>query len=72
MTILTRRDGSPGTLVEGGRRRRVEHVQDTWRIDDEWWRAPISRRYYQLTLDDGSVRTVYQDLVTSEWYEQGY
>ena len=59
-------------LVERGRRRRVARVQDSWRIDDEWWRDPIGRRYYRLVLDDGSLRTVYQDLVDGGWYEQGY
>ena len=62
----------PTALVERGRHRRIEQVQDRWRIDDEWWRGPISRRYYQLVLDDGSLRTVYQDLVDGRWYEQGY
>ncbi len=62
----------PALLVERGQRRRVAHVQDSWRIDDEWWREPIGRHYYQLVLDDGSLRTVYQDLVDGGWYEQGY
>jgi len=50
----------------------VTQVRDAWRIDDEWWRNPISRRYYQLVLDNGSLRTVYHDLITDTWYEQGY
>ena len=62
----------PIGLVERGRHYRIEQVQDSWRIDDEWWRAPINRRYYQLVLDDGSLRTVYQDLVDGRWYEQRY
>ena len=71
ITVLTR-DDRPAILVERGRRRRVERVQDSWRIDDEWWREPISRRYYRVVLDDGSLRTVYWDLVGGGWYEQGY
>jgi hypothetical protein len=47
-------------------------VQDTWQIDDEWWRDPISRRYYQVVLADGSLHTLYHDLVADRWYEQGY
>ncbi|HET7035230.1 MAG TPA: hypothetical protein VFI42_06050 [Thermomicrobiaceae bacterium] len=50
----------------------MTQVQDVWRIDDEWWRAPISRRYFRLVLDDGSQRTVYHDLVAGRWFEQGY
>jgi hypothetical protein len=64
--------GQPALLVEGARRRRVAQVQDVWRIDDEWWRNPISRRYYRLVLEDGTLRTVYHDLVADAWYEQAY
>ncbi|MBX5446014.1 MAG: hypothetical protein IRZ30_12670 [Sphaerobacter sp.] len=69
--ILTEQ-GRPAVVIEGQRRYRVTQVRDAWRIDDEWWRNPISRRYYQLVLDNGSLRTVYHDLITDTWYEQGY
>ena len=59
-------------LVIGGRQRRIEEIQDTWLIDDEWWREPIRRRYYRMVLDDGSLRTIYHDLVADAWYEQAY
>jgi len=51
---------------------RVEAIGDIWRIDDEWWRERISRRYFRLTLEGGVIRVIYQDLVTGEWYEQQY
>ncbi len=51
--------------------RRVERVQDRWRIDDEWWRErPISRFYYTLLLDGGTRLTLYHDLLSDGWYEQ--
>lgn len=59
-------------LIEGKRRLKVMQVQDVWRIDDEWWRNPISRRYYQLLLEDGTLRTVYHDLASDTWHEQAY
>ena len=62
----------PAMLIEGKRRSKVTQVQDVWRIDDEWWRNPISRRYYQLVLEDGTLRTVYHDLITNSWHEQAY
>lgn len=65
-------DGRPATLVERGERRRVAQVQDAWRIDDGWWREPISRRYYRVVLDDGALRTLYQDTIGERWYEQAY
>ena len=49
----------------------VLRIQDLWRIDDEWWREhPISRLYYTLLLDDGSLLVIYHDLLTDAWFEQ--
>jgi len=54
-----------------GRRLRVLGVQDTWRIDDEWWRErPVSRVYWRLAVEDGQVVTVYRDLVGAGWFRQ--
>ncbi len=54
-----------------GQPRSVESVQDRWRIDDEWWRErPISRLYYTLLMDGGTLLTLYHDLVSDEWFEQ--
>ncbi|CAA9550753.1 MAG: hypothetical protein AVDCRST_MAG19-792 [uncultured Thermomicrobiales bacterium] len=73
MTVLTRGpEELPAALVERGRRRPVARIQDGWRIDDEWWRDPINRRYYRVMLDDGSLRTLYHNLADDRWYEQSY
>jgi len=50
--------------------RAVEGILEIWRIDDEWWRAPISRRYYELMLDGGKRVVLFEDLVTGEWWMQ--
>ncbi|MCA1597307.1 MAG: hypothetical protein LC772_12910 [Chloroflexi bacterium] len=50
----------------------VTAIRDRWRVDDEWWRQPISRLYFQLVLGDGRCDTLYQDLLTEEWYRQNY
>ncbi len=62
----------PALLIDDGRRRRVERIQDSWDIDEEWWRDRLHRRYYQLLLEDGSLYTVYQNLVDGSWYQQHY
>ena len=72
MTVIRRGGDPPTVLVERNQRRRVVSIQDSWRIDDEWWRAPISRHYYRLVLDDGSLRTVFEDLVAGSLWEQAY
>ncbi|MCL4368561.1 MAG: error-prone DNA polymerase [Actinobacteria bacterium] len=51
--------------------RAVVRVQDRWRIDDEWWRDhPIARFYYTVLLDDGTLLTLYHDLIANTWFEQ--
>ncbi len=51
--------------------RTIAAVQDHWRIDDEWWREhPVSRVYYELLLDDGTLLTIYHDLMNKQWFEQ--
>ncbi len=48
----------------------IESVRETWRIDDEWWRKPITRTYYEVLLKGGSRMVVFMDLVTREWFVQ--
>ncbi|HEX2187051.1 MAG TPA: hypothetical protein VHN78_16270 [Chloroflexota bacterium] len=46
-------------------------MQDQWRIDDEWWRErSIARLYYTLLLGDGTLLTIYHDLLAHTWFEQ--
>jgi hypothetical protein len=66
------RNGMPVALISSNRRYRVERVQDIWCLDDEWWREPITRRYFQIVLNTGALRTVYHDVVADLWFEQGY
>jgi len=51
-------------------RRDVETIGEIWRVDDEWWRQPISRRYIEVILSGGRHVVLYQDLSTGEWFEQ--
>ncbi len=62
----------PAVVIDQERRLRVSHIQDSWDIDEEWWRDRLNRRYYQLVLEDGSLLTVYQNLVDGAWYQQNY
>jgi hypothetical protein len=48
----------------------VETTLETWRIDDEWWRQLISRRYFAVILEGGSRVVLFEDLVTHEWFMQ--
>jgi hypothetical protein len=66
-------EGRPVAVTLSGRRLRVAEVQDTWRIDDEWWRErPVSRVYWRVVLEDGQALTLYDDLLARQWFRQGY
>ena len=48
----------------------VEEVLETWRIDDEWWREPIARRYADVVLAGGRHVVLFEDLQTGAWFAQ--
>lgn len=58
---------SPGQTAT---RHEVESVGEVWRVDDEWWRQPINRRYIEVVMKGGKHVVLYQDLNTEEWFEQ--
>ncbi len=64
--------GMPVALHEHNRRHVVESIQDSWHVDDEWWRNPISRHYVQVILRDGAIRTLFRDRIADRWFEQTY
>jgi len=45
-------------------------VKDRWRLDDEWWKRPISRLYYLVELEGGMLFTLFRDLESGDWYQQ--
>ena len=68
--VRTDEEGLPVMLHQKGKRLQVMAIRERWRIDDEWWRDPISREYYALVLEDGRPVILFRDLVTGEWYGQ--
>jgi len=48
----------------------VETVLECWRIDDEWWRKQVARRYFEVVLVSGKRVIVFNDAVTGEWWMQ--
>jgi len=64
-------DGMP-TIVkrETGNGKRVETIGEVWRVDDEWWRQPIVRRYVEVVLEGGGRVVLFEDVITREWWVQ--
>ncbi len=57
--------------MEGDEKRwRVETVGEVWRVDDEWWRQPISRRYVEVVLEGGKHTVIFEDLNSGHWFMQ--
>ena len=63
-------DGTPVSLRVDGRVLAVETIRERWRLDDEWWRQPITREYLDVVLEDGARVVLYRDLETGAWYTQ--
>ena len=68
--VWTRDDGTPEAIEWKSKRSPVGVTKDRWRIDDEWWRQPIARRYVRVVLDTGVLVTLYHDLLEDLWYVQ--
>lgn len=64
------KDDLPVTIAFAGKCRQVEEIGEIWRIDDEWWRDQISRRYVEVMLVGGGHVVVYEDLIGGGWFMQ--
>ena len=63
--------GSNARASRPRKRRLVVEVLDAWRIDDEWWRKqPVSRIYYRVALEDGTMTGLFKDLTSGQWCRQ--
>ncbi len=60
--------GRPARLRYGGLARVVLAVDESWREERRWWERPVRRDYFRLQLADGSLRNVFQDLISGEWF----
>src|SRR5258708_4618809 len=61
------RDAGPVRLRVDRRNLRVERVLSGWRLETDWWRAPLSREYWKLWLSGDLVCEVYQDRLDGQW-----
>jgi len=66
--VVVECDGQHRPLAVGGVR--IEAILESWRIDDEWWRQPISRCYHAVLLEGGKRVVLLEDIVTGDWFAQ--
>ena len=70
--VATDESGEPVSVKLRNIWKGVISIQNTWRIDDEWWREEIARHYFEIELDGGLLVTIFHDLVSGKWYQQRY
>jgi hypothetical protein len=70
ITVASSGTGSPLRFVWQGESHGVASVVGRWRLDMEWWLAPIRRDYYKVSTDGGLLVEIYHDLADGQWYLQ--
>lgn len=49
----------------------VEHVRESWLVEDRWWtERPLRRRYWELVSERGRNLVVFHDLIDGRWFRQ--
>jgi hypothetical protein len=49
----------------------VEHVRESWLVEDRWWtERPLRRRYWELVSERGRDLVVFHDLTDGRWFRQ--
>ena len=65
--------GVPREVLQRAGWRRVDLVEEVWRVDDGWWRpSPVARTYFRLALESGHVITLYRNDLEGTWWAQSY
>lgn len=59
-------EGRLAAIRWNGRRVEVE-VCNRWRVEEDWWRAPIARDYFKVIARDW-LALVYQDRLDGTWH----
>ena len=62
----------PAWIILRKKKQKVREIVNIWRIDDAWWQEPVARMYYAIELESGRRMTVFQDLVSGDWYRQNW
>ena len=72
VTVDVNADGSPAAVgrLGGSAVGKIECINETWRIDDEWWRQTISRLYFETMLEGGKRVVLFYDLIHGHWFMQ--
>ena len=59
---------APTALRFDGSWRELVDIALTWRVETDWWRAPVRRDYVRCLLSGGECVDIYRDLEDGTWY----
>ena len=62
----------PAWVILKKKRQKIQEIANIWRVDDTWWQRPVARMYYAIELASGSRITIFQDLLSGDWYRQNW
>lgn len=66
--VRTNPSGQPAAVRVDGVWRPVSEVALAWRVETDWWRAPVRRDYVRCLLRSGACVDLYRDLETEAWH----
>ena len=50
---------------------RIEHVRESWLVEDRWWtEKPLRRHYWEVVSVSGRDEVVFCDLRSGRWWRQ--
>ena len=62
-------DSTESPLEVAGQR--VEHVRESWLVEDRWWtERPVRRCYWEVVTAIGRDEIVFHDLLSGRWWRQ--
>jgi protein ImuB len=50
---------------------KLELIEDTERVEGNWWHKPVQRDYFVARREDGTCCWIFQDRLTRHWFIQG-
>lgn len=65
-----RADEVPRVIFLDNSQHQVEEIFSVWRVDIDWWRNRSWRTYFLAATGSGLLITIYQDLLSGNWYLQ--
>lgn len=63
ISVVSDATKAPRAFTWQGRTHQVEVVVKRWRVDVDWWRGRVWRKYFKLTTHTGLLVILFRDLL---------